>query len=93
MFIPTIGLGRNACGIVALGKGDRRRNVAKLFVLIQEPVRSKVPPFGAVEEIIESRGTKLRDLLGRGAQSFREKPRLGVCFPGRLNDLRPYLTG
>ena len=47
-------LGGQARGIVAFGKGDRRRDLAEFVILFDGPRGVQVPPFGAVEQIVEA---------------------------------------
>src|SRR6185437_44633 len=51
-------LGRKPLGVVALGKGDRGRDGAKILVLVEQPKAFEVPPFGAVEQVIEAHAGK-----------------------------------
>ena len=46
--------GREPFGVVAFREADRRRYVAKSFVLLEQPWALEVPPFDAVVEVVET---------------------------------------
>ena len=62
--------GHQPFGVMAFGKADRRRYVAKSFVLVEQPWALKVPPFDAVEEIVEAGIGERENCPFRRAQSF-----------------------
>ena len=67
-------------GVVALRKPDRRRDVAKVFVLFQQPGAFEIPPLHAVEEIIETGAVERKDRFLRRAEVFGAEHHLGIGF-------------
>ena len=47
-------LGDQPLGVVAFRKGDRRRDMAVFLVLVEQPRALEIPPFEAVEQIVEA---------------------------------------
>ena len=82
---------RQALGVVALRKGDRRRDVTVQLVLLEQPRRAEVPPLRAVEHVVEARRLERQHLLGRAAQRLGEEAALRVEGLGLLEDRPPDL--
>ncbi len=88
-------LGRQPRGVVALGKADRRCDVAKRLVLVEQPRAFEVPPFDAVVEIVKTGIGQRQHRFFRGTHGFGAKQRVGVRglggvdqgAPGRGRDL------
>src|SRR6516165_4684230 len=67
---------------MAFGKADRRRYMAKSFVLLEQPRALEVPPFDTVEEIVEAgigkgQNCPVRRPQSLGAEGYVPRPRFG----------------
>src|SRR5206468_1603944 len=70
-------LGHQPLGVMALGEPNRRSDLAELLVLLQEPRALEIPPFDAVEKIIEA-GIRERSYLpDLRAQRLGQEQRVG----------------
>ena len=85
-------LDRQALGVVALGERDRRRDLAVEIVLLEQPGRAEVPPFGAVEEVVEARVLEAQHLLRACSPASRRRTgsRARACL-GLLDQRAPDL--
>src|SRR5262249_42155757 len=61
------GLRREPLRVVALRKGNRRRDAAEPVILVEQPVSAKIPPLRAVEDVVEAGAGKRRYLVRRMA--------------------------
>ncbi len=90
-------LDREALGVVVLGEGDGRRDPAVKRILLEQPGGPEIPPFGAVEQIVEAGTPKRQDLVRGAAEGLGEEPAVRVGGLGRrdqgLPDLGRHLVG
>ena len=78
-------------GVMALREPDRRRDMAEAVILVEQPRALEIPPFDAVEQIVEpGRGERL-DLIQRGPEIFGEEQDLGVDRFGGADQPAPHL--
>jgi len=82
---------------MALGKADRRCDVAKSFVLVEQPWALEVPPFDAVEKIVEAGICKRENCPFWRPQSFGTEDYVPGARFGHIDqtmpDLGRYLVG
>ena len=90
-------LDRQALGVVILGEGDGRRDLAVEVVLLEQPGGAEVPPLGAVEEVVEARVLQAQHLLRRAAEGLGEEAAIRRGLLRLLDqgppDLRRHLIG
>src|ERR1043166_683347 len=55
---------------MTFGETDRARRAAHQFVLLDEPATVEVPPFGAIEDEVESGLGSVPGLIGGAAEGF-----------------------
>src|SRR5262249_46462495 len=81
---------------MALRKADRRRDVSESLILIEQPRAFEIPPFDAVEEIIEAGVGECLDFIHRGAEILGQEQDIRVeAFGGPDQpppDLRRHLV-
>src|SRR5205085_5538133 len=78
-------------GIMALRKADRRRDMAKIFVLFQQPWTFEIPPLDAVEEIIEAGAAEREDRFFRRSEVFGAEHHVGIGGLGIADQAAPDL--
>ncbi len=76
-------------GVVTFGERDRRRDAAEGVVLRDEPRALEVPPFHAVEEIVEARAIERRHVFGGRAKRLGAEEGLGIDRARRRDDAAP----
>src|SRR6516162_4783332 len=82
-------LGDQPFGVMAFGKADRGRYMAKRFVLLEQPWALEVPPFDAVEEIVEAGIGEREDRALRRSQSFGAEDYVRRGRFGRIDQTTP----
>src|ERR1700758_1500594 len=86
-------LGDQPYGVMAFGKTDRGRYMAIRFVLLEQPWALEVPPFDAVEEIIEAGIGERENRALRRSQSFGAEDYVRRGRFGRFDQTTPDLGG
>ena len=90
-------IGGEPRGVVGFRERDRARDRAKLLVLLEQPALPEVPPFGAVEQVVEARRTQSLHLLQHAAQVLRREYGVGADLATGPDQLPPdhlrYLVG
>src|SRR5262249_41970611 len=80
-------------GVMALGKADRRCYAAKVLVLLEQPRALEIPPFDAVEKIVEPGIGKGQDGLSRRAEVLSAEDHVGRSSFGLADQLAPDFGG
>lgn len=89
----AVEFGGEAGGVVAFGEADGAGDFADEVVLFEKPAAVEVPPFGAVEDVVEAGAGGFEGLGGGAAEGFGGEAGVGVALPGVVDEALPEGAG